>query len=226
MFETDKRINTLSQLFCLPAHVCCSAWERKISVFLTSTLWDLYISVGKLPKSWGFPEITEPSPFLGSKTPFWSLWLTVGTALQKQLWGGFRVILRGEILTTDWIFKAESLRSCPAEWLLPFSLLSFPLPLFLQSWAFISCVRAVVQIHDGDLLHKLNVSESLAFVPGMLLSFFFFSCSKMIFSKSQILILLSYGWFCWWRTTEFLHHLYVCSWTTVIGVSSSVCPFI
>lgn len=167
-----------------------------------------------------FQRSTQLSPFLGSKTPFWSLWLTVGAALQKQLWGGLRVILCGEILTTDWIFKAESLRSCPAEWLLLF----FPSPSlsFSRVGLHTLCKGSGADSWWWSFLHKLNVSESLAFVP----SIYFFSCSKMIFSKSQILVLLSYGWFCWWRTTEFLHHLYVCSWTTLIGVSSSVCPFI
>lgn len=105
-------------------------------------LWGSCLNCGDFQRSTGL------SPSLGSKMPFWSLWLTVGTAVQKQLWRGFRVILCGEILTTDGIFRAKSLRSRPAEWLLPFPPLSFSLPLFLSSWAFISCIRAVVQIHD------------------------------------------------------------------------------
>lgn len=44
-----------------------------------------------------------------------------------------------------------------------------------------------------SFLHKLSVSESLTFVPGMLLPFFFF-CFKMVFSKCLLLILLSCGW--------------------------------
>lgn len=147
-----------------------------------------------------FQRSTELSPSFGSKTSFWSLWPTVGTAVQKQLWGGFMVILHEEILTTDWIFKAKSSRSCPAEWLLPFP------PLFLASWAFISCVRAVVQIQDGDLF-----CTSWMFQKALPLYqecfYLFFSWSEMILNKWLILILLSWGWFCWWRATEFLEHL-------------------
>lgn len=88
--ETEKRNYILNQLFCLPAQVCCSTWERNKSMF-SSPLpsWNLGTSKGKLPKSGDFQRSTKLFPSSGSKTPFCSLWLTVATAAQKQLWRGY-----------------------------------------------------------------------------------------------------------------------------------------
>lgn len=134
--ETGKRNNILNQLFCLTAYVCCFVWGSNKSVF-SSPLLSLYLctSMRTLLKSGDFQRSTECSPYLGSKTPFCSLWRTVGTDAQKQLWRGFRVILCGEILIIDCISRAKSFRSCPVNDCSGFSALL--LPPSLSSWSFV-----------------------------------------------------------------------------------------
>lgn len=115
---------TFSASYCAFLLIFVVMQENKRVLSSPLPSWDVYISMGKLPKSEVFQRSTDLSPSLGNKTPLCSLWWTVAPAVLKQLWRGFRVMPLEEILTIDWISKAKSLRSCPAKWLLPF----FPSP--------------------------------------------------------------------------------------------------